>query len=215
MPLPWINSRIWRQRPARFALLTLAVALAMISQPPLTGCTPAVIGGAAVGAAVIHDRRPSSAMLADQRIELQAINRYHGTPGLAANSRIAATSYNRILLLTGQAPTRQARDRYANLVSRLPEVRKVINQISIGPKASLKRKSEDAYLTSRVKVALASVDIAEFDPTRVKVVTESGTVHLLGILTEKEATAVVDKVRQVPGVIAVVKLFELFDPAAA
>lgn len=87
---------------------------------------------------------------------------------------------------------------------------KVVNQVTIGPSASLARQGEDAYLTSRIKVALASVRSAGFDPTRVKVITESGTVHLMGLLTPQEAQAVIAKVRYVPGVVQVINLFDTY-----
>jgi osmotically-inducible protein OsmY len=154
-------------------------------------------------------------MLADQQIELLAIDRYDKALEIARNSRISATSYNRVVLLTGQAATRGIRDRYAALVSSLPEVRKVVDQVTIGPNASLQRKSEDAYLTTRVKVALASIKIVGFDPTRVKVVTESGTVHVMGLLTAQETSAVIEKVRNVPGIIQVVNLLERYAPQAS
>lgn len=189
--------------------------LCAISAASVSGCAPAIIGGTAFGVAVVHDRRTSGTMLADQQIELLAIDRYDKALEIARNSRISATSYNRVVLLTGQAATRGIRDRYAALVSSLPEVRKVVDQVTIGPNASLQRKSEDAYLTTRVKVALASIKIVGFDPTRVKVVTESGTVHVMGLLTAQETSAVIEKVRNVPGVIQVVNLLERYAPQAS
>lgn len=190
---------------ARLGAAVFAVAVAAVA---LAGCAPVVLGGAAAGVSVIHDRRPANVMLEDQRIELLALERFHNNPDIAEGSRISATSYNRVVLLTGQARSATARHRYAELVSRLPNVRKVVDQVTIGPKAGLSQQSEDAYLGSRVKVALASVSVAGFDPTRVKVVTELGTIHLMGLLTHAEQEAVLAKARYVPGVIQVVNLLE-------
>ncbi len=194
------------------ALVVMAAIGAIASSVLLTACVPAVIGGAAVGVSVIHDRRSPNTILLDQRIELSAIDRFDKHPVISKNSRISATSYNLVVLLTGQAASREIRDRYAALISFLPDVRKVVNQVTIGPNASLAQKGEDAYLTSRVKVALASVKIPGFDPTRAKVVTELGAVHLMGLLTPQEESAVLAKVRYVPGVEQVVNLIERYDP---
>ncbi|MBK1732131.1 transporter [Thiococcus pfennigii] len=218
MPSVWMNSSppspLVRHRPpprlGRPVAAMLLLAAALAGAGLLAGCAPAIIGGTAVGVSVFHDRRPTEIMLADQRIELAALERYNQNAEIADYSRISATSYNRVLLLTGQAETEEIRRRYAELASRIPEVRKVVDQVTIGPVASLARQGEDAYLTSRVKVALASVRIAGFDPTRVKVVTAAGTVHLMGLLTPQEAQAVIAKVRYVPGVVQIVNLFETY-----
>ncbi|AGA90255.1 putative periplasmic or secreted lipoprotein [Thioflavicoccus mobilis 8321] len=213
MPSVWNSSSTpiaHTRRGPRIATLLLVTGLAMVCGGLLSGCAPAIIGGTAVGVSVIHDRRPTSAILADQQIELAAIDRYDKTLAIARHSRISATSYNRVVLLTGQAETAQVRDRYARMISYLPQVRKVVDQVTVGPNASVTQTSKDAYLTSRIKVALASVKIAGFDPTRVKVVTESGIVHLMGLLTPTEAQAVIAKVRYVPGVVQVVNLFETY-----
>ena len=198
--------RLGAGRAARFAAGLVLIGAALVS-----GCAPVVVGGTAVGASVIHDRRPTAVLLDDQRIEMIARSRYDDTPEIAARSRISVTSYNRVALLTGQAENPVVRRRYAELVSRIPHVKRVVDQVTIGSPASLQRESQDAYLTSRVKVALASVKLDGFDPTRVKVVTEGGVVHLLGLLTPREAEAVVATVRHVPGVVQVVKLFERYD----
>jgi len=129
-------------------------------------------------------------------------------PEIYRRSSISVTSYNLSLLLTGQAETSEVADRFADLVSQLPKVRQVFNEIEIGPNISFTRETEDAYLTSRVKLALQDVDIPGFDMMRVKVVTENATVYLMGLVTPEEADAAAEKARRVPGVVRVVKIFE-------
>lgn len=212
MPSVWTDWPAGYQ-PPRLGVRAAAVfagAMVLMGAALVSGCAPVVLGGTAVGASVIHDRRATATLLDDQRIEMIARSRYDDAAEIAERSRISATSYNRIVLLTGQAQSQSVRRRYAELVSRIPHVKKVVDQVTIGPNASLTRESQDAYLTSRVKIALASVKLNGFDPTRVKVVTEDGVVHLMGLLTPMEAEAVVEKVRHVPGVVQVVKLFERY-----
>jgi osmotically-inducible protein OsmY len=185
----------------------------VLAQPLLQGCAPAVVTGIAVGASVIHDRRDATTVIDDQRIELQAMADHFNDPELNSRSRISATSYNYVVLLTGQAQTDEIRQRSAEKVSRLPKVRRVIDEVSLAPSASLARQSEDTLITSRVKLELTSIDLPGFDPMRVKVVTEDGIVYLMGLVSAEEADAAVEKARYVPGVKKVVKVFEYINPS--
>lgn len=202
--------------PASWRGIGRRVLLASVAAVCLQGCAAVVLTGAGVGASVIHDRRTTGTVLDDEQIELEGAKLLHNHPDISEHSRIAVTSYNLVALLTGQAETRQISDRFAELISRLPKVKRVVNEVTIGPVESLGRESEDAFITSRVKLALLGVKLPEFDPTRVKVVTEAGTVYLMGLVTRAESEAAVKKARYVPGVKRVVKIFEYIpSPATA
>lgn len=177
----------------------------------LSGCATAVVGGAAAGAAVVHDRRSTGVIIDDQEIELRAVQLKHEHADIKSRSNISATSYNLIVLLTGQAESSEVVARYTDLLSRLPRVRRIHNEVVIGAESTFTESTNDAYLTSRAKLALFNVDLAGFDPTRIKVVTSQGTVYLMGLVTQQEATAASDKVRYVSGVKHVVKVFEYID----
>lgn len=174
----------------------------------LQGCGPLVVGGVAAGAATLYDRRPYYVVIEDQHIELAGINALLQDPGISDHSAISVTSYNRTVLLAGRAESAEVASRASTLISRLPHVTRVIDEIVIGPRLSLARKSEDAYLTSRAKLALGKADLPDFNATRVKVVTEDGVVYLMGLVTPEEASAAVEQVRYVPDIKRVVKLFE-------
>jgi osmotically-inducible protein OsmY len=178
----------------------------------LAACAPALFGGAAVGAAVIHDRRSSGAVLDDEKIQLKIRAAISDDKYLDQHSAVGPTSYNRRVLLTGQADSPQVKARIAALAGSYPEVRQVIDEITVQPPADWRSDSSDAFITSKVKVALFDLHLPNFDPTRVKVVTEQGVVYLMGLLTPKEADAVVAKVRYVSGVKRVVKIFEDYHP---
>ena len=191
----------------------ITFTIVLLLAPVLQGCAPAVVGGAAVGASMVHDRRTAGVAVEDQDIEFKALHMKLQDEALRDHTTVSATSYNMVVLLTGQAETAELRDRYSDMVSRIARVRRVVNEITVGPTASLAARSNDSYLTSRVKVRLFDVKIPDFDPTRVKVVTEQGVVYLMGLLTQQEADAVVEKVRYVRGVKRVVKIFEYIDNA--
>ncbi|WP_328985748.1 BON domain-containing protein [Thiorhodovibrio winogradskyi] len=185
-------------------LLTLIMSLTLLS-----ACAPMVVGGVALGGAVLHERRSAQTVLGDETIELQAIHYYHQNPDISEHSSISVTSYNYEALLTGQAESAAVSRRFAELIARLPKVTKVYNEVEIGPNISLTRKSQDTYLGSRAKLALADIKIPDFDPLRVKVVAENGVIYLMGLVTPEEAEATVEKVRRIPGVVRVVRIFNV------
>jgi osmotically-inducible protein OsmY len=194
------------------SVLAAAILSAVIATPLLQGCGAFVVAGATYGAAVVYDRRDEKTVLDDETIEMQARVAHFQNPDIRKQSRLAVTSYNHTALITGQARSAEISDRYARLVSNLPKVKQVYNEAEIGPNISLTQISTDTYLTSRAKLAIQSVDLPRFDALRVKVVTENGIVYLLGLVTPEEADATADKVRRIPGVKRVVKLFEHIEP---
>ena len=185
------------------------IALILTTITLLQGCMGAVlVGGAAATGAVIHDRRSAEASMDDTAIEFRLANLASEDQDLLDHTHVSATSFNRVLLLTGEAESDVYRARYLALARQVPKVKRIVDEIQIGPEATLSQVSNDSYITSRVKLALFDVQLEDFDPSRVKVVTELGVVYLMGLVTRAEADAVVEKVRYVPGVQRVVKVFE-------
>jgi osmotically-inducible protein OsmY len=196
-----------------------AVAGAVLTASLLSGCPAVVIGGAGATASVAHDRRTSGTYVDDQEIEIRAFKLLQEHPEIRDKSNISTTSYNLAVLLTGQAASAEVASEFANLVARLPRVKVVQNKVVVGAESTLGEDSSDAYVTSKVKLALFEVKTPGFDPTRVKVVTSQGVVYLMGLLTQAEQDAVIEKVRRVSGVKRVVPVFETItataQPAAA
>jgi osmotically-inducible protein OsmY len=199
---------------SRLPTAALLIA-AVIASGTLPGCGPAIVVGASYGAAVMYDRRDDRTVLDDEVIELQARHAYLQNPDISKQSQLKVTSYNYTALITGQAETTEISDRFAHVVSQLPKVRQVYNEAEIGPMISFKQLTTDAYLTSRAKLAIQSVDLPGFDALRVKIVTENGVVYLMGLVTPEEADATAEKVRRIPNVTRVVKIFEYVEPKTA
>jgi osmotically-inducible protein OsmY len=174
----------------------------------LQACAPVVVGGAAVGVSVLHDRRPAEVVLTDEKSELGILAAIGEDENLYQHSSVGVTSYNRVVLLTGQADSPAVSGRIRDIAAGNSGVRRVVNEIQITTDSSLMSTGHDIYLTSRVKLALFDLDLPDFDPSRVKVVTEQNVVYLMGLLTPDEAAAVVEKVRYVNGVKRVVKILE-------
>ncbi len=188
----------------------LLPALLLAASTLLGGCGAVLVGGAATGAGIIHDRRTSGIIVDDQAIKLKIMDFISKHEDIASHSDISVTSYNLSVLLAGTAENESIRRRVADYAANLPRVQRVYNEITIGPRLPLKRDAADAYLTAKIKAKLFGIELEAFDPTRVKVVTVNGVVYLMGLLTDKEAEAVVDLVRHIDGVERVVKLFDIF-----
>jgi osmotically-inducible protein OsmY len=185
--------------------------LILLTAALLSGCGAIVVGGVATGAVVAHDRRSTGTFVEDQEILLRAIGMRNGDPAIQQNANVNIDVFNMQVLLTGQAENMPIVERFRDRVLTIPRVRGVFNEVSIGAESTWGEATADAYLTTKVKLALFDVAIEGFDPTRVHVTSSLGSVYLMGLLTPTEADAVTEKVRFVNGVKRVVKLFEYID----
>jgi osmotically-inducible protein OsmY len=187
----------------------LPILLLALVASLLSGCAAVVVGGA-TGATIAHDRRTTGTFIEDQDILIKAMRIRSGDDDLQKRSNINIEVYNLKILLTGQAESREVVQRFVQQLQSIPRVTKIYDEVQIGAEGTWSDATADAYLTSRVKVALFDVGIEGFDPLRVKVTSSQGTVYLMGLLTQSEAQAVTDKVRYVSGVKRVVRLFDYY-----
>ncbi len=179
--------------------------------PVLSGCFGAAAVGVGVGALALADRRATEVQVTDQAIELRAGNRIAERFG--KNTHVNVTSYNRTVLLTGEAPDAAAKAEIEKIVSAVPNVKALSNELQIGPVSTLTSRGNDAFITSKVKARF--IDADRFSANHVKVVTEAGVVHLMGLVTQKEADAAVEIARTTGGVRKVVRVFEIIGEAEA
>ena len=179
-------------------------SLIAAATPLLAGCFGALVVGAGAGALMASDRRPSEIYLGDEGTELRGANRIGEKFGDKVHVNL--TSYNRMVLITGEVPSDAAKAEVEKIVGTLPSVKSVVNELQVAGPSSLSARTNDGYLTSKVKARF--IDYNKFAPTVVKVVTEAGVVYLLGIVTQREADAAVDIARTTGGVLRVVRVFE-------
>jgi osmotically-inducible protein OsmY len=186
--------------------LTLATVLAGSLAAALSACAPLVVGGVVVGGALVAtDRRTSGAQLEDEGIELRAVNRIKDAMGDKAHVNV--TSFNRQVLLTGEAPTAKDRAQIETVVRGVDNVRSVVNELAVMPNSSLGSRSNDTLITGKVKASL--VDAKDLSLNAFKVVTERSTVYLMGIVTTREVNRATEIARGVGGVEKVVRVFEI------
>jgi len=189
---------------------SLAVwALAMAAAAGLSACAPLVVGGAVVGGMMVTDRRSTGNQVEDQSIELKAPGRV--SDAIGKNAHVNLTSYNRVVLATGEVPTEAERVAVEQAVMRVEGVRSVVNEVAVMGNSSYTARSSDSIITGRVKAAL--LDAKDMQSNSIKVVTERGVVYLMGRVTEREAARAADIARGQAGVLKVVRVFELLTEA--
>lgn len=182
----------------------IVTPLLLVLAALLQGCAAVVVGAAAGTAMVAVDRRQPDVMATDERIEVQASSRISDI--FKDKGHINVTSYNRQVLLTGEAPTEALKQDAERAAATTPEVKNVINELAIGPPTSFAQRSNDSYITSVVKSRFVTAQ--KFNPIHVKVVTEAGTVYLMGMVTRREADDATQIARTTSGVKRVVRVFE-------
>ena len=181
-------------------ILLAAVAGASL----LSGCAPLVVGGAVVGGMVAVDRRTSGTQLEDEAIELKVANAINKEMGERVHLNV--TSYNRRVLLTGEIRSDADRSRATLLAQSQENVNQVVNDLAIGAPSSISQRTKDVVTSGQVKAAF--VDAKDLQASAVKVVTERGTVYLMGRVTAREAQRATDIARGTSGVAKVVRVFE-------
>ena len=187
--------------PHRLVMATLAAGLL---GGALSGCAPLLIGGAAGTALVVSDRRSAGTQLEDEAIELRA--RTQIREQLGTRVRVDVTSYNRQALLTGEVGNAQDKQAVERIVSKVENVKAIVNELAVLSTPSLWDRSNDALITGRVKAAFLD---AKVQLNAVKVTTERGVVYLMGRVTQAEADRATEAARAISGVQRVVRVLEI------
>ena len=182
-----------------------AVLLAIALASTLAACVPVIVAGAAGGAALVAtDRRTTGAQVDDEGIELKVVTQAENL--YSDRAHVNVTSYNGLVLLTGEVPDQGAWASIGNFAKAQAKVKSVQNELVIGPPSNLSQRSNDTYITSKVKARF--VEANRFPPNAVKVVTERGVVYLMGIVSKAEGDNAGETAATTDGVSKVVKVFE-------
>jgi len=179
--------------------------------PILAGCVGAAVVGVGAGALMMTDRRNSETYISDEAMEIRAVSRIGDKYGDKVHVNV--TSYNRMLLLSGETPTEAIKADVEKLAAGVPDVKSISNELAIAGPSTYSGRSNDSYITSKVKARF--VDANKFSANVVKVVTEAGVVFLLGLVSQSEADAAVEITRTTGGVLKVVRVFEIISPERA
>ncbi|WP_115720004.1 division/outer membrane stress-associated lipid-binding lipoprotein [Gallaecimonas mangrovi] len=184
---------------------TIKIASLMAALLMLQGCVAAVVAGAAGTAVVANDRRTLGAYIDDQSIELKITGFISSDEELRTKTHISAVSVNGNVLLVGQAPSEEMRDKVVDAAQKVPGVQKINNQIRLMNPTSLSTRTHDSWLTSVIKGKLLTSDV---DSSAIKVTTENSEVFLMGLVSHKEGNEAAEVARNVAGVTRVIKVFQ-------
>lgn len=189
---------------ARMARCAAAVA-ALLS---LGGCELAIIGAATAAYSIAEDRRTSGTQMEDETIQVRANSRISERFG--GKVHVTVTSFNRLAVVTGEAPDEASREEIGKIVLAVPNVKSISNELQLSVPTSRASRINDEIITTKIKGRL--IDSDKLSVAHIKVVTEAGIVFLLGLVTEQEAGHAVEIARTTGGVHKVVKLFEYCKP---
>ncbi len=191
--------------------IAAALLLGATVIPALQGCFPVVAAGVGTGVVAAVDRRSVGTMTEDESLEWKASSRVGDK--LKDRGHFNFTGYNRKVLISGEIVSEEAKAEAGRIVAAIPNVQGVYNELVVGPSSSVTDRTNDSYITTKVKSR--SVDSGKFNPVHVKVVTEAGTVFLLGLVTQAEYDSAIQVARTTSGVKKVVPLMEVIQPAKA
>jgi osmotically-inducible protein OsmY len=188
----------------------LVISVLGLTAIGLAGCFPVVATGVVTGALSVSDRRTTGAQAEDQTIEIKAFNRFRER-FKSSQISLSVVSFNRIALVTGYVPDEATKAEAARLVSSIENVRNSLNEVVVGLPPSIRTYGSDTILTTRVKASM--LEAKDLQAQVIKVYTESSTVFLMGIVTEREANRAADIASRVSGVRRVVRAFETISEA--
>ena len=173
----------------------------------LQGCAaPVLVAGAAGGATIVNDKRSTRSMVDDQVIEAKTKDKIYSDVEIAKKIHINVTSYNGVVLLTGETLSRSLRTHVINVARHIDNVRRVHNEIRVANLTDFSSRTNDSWITSKVKTQMLATK--GFKSSQIKVTTEAGTVYIMGLVTKSTGNKAAEIARNVSGVKRVVKLFE-------
>ena len=185
-------------------LITPLLLLALMTQ--LSACAPLIIGSAALASKVAIDRRTTGIQLEDEAIEIRTESGLRSQ--LPKNSHVKVSSYNRLVLLTGEVNTEAERSQAERFAKSQDNVKSVVNDLTVSPESSLTQRAQDTLITAKVRALL--IQAKDIHSSAVQIVTQRGNVYLMGRLTQAEAKRVTDLIStgNVSGLQKIVKVFE-------
>lgn len=184
--------------------------LSTLAASTFTACVPLVVGTAAVvTAVVVSDRRTTGMQLTDKTIDIAVSNEAKKVVN-PDTSRINVAAFNQRALITGEVASAEEKARVTEAAKLSKDVKYIVNELVVGPKSSLKSRTNDSWITSKVRTELT---LAENVPSRpIAITTSQGVVYLMGEVTADEANKAATAASRVRGVKRVVKVFDIIDP---
>jgi osmotically-inducible protein OsmY len=143
----------------------------------------------------------------DESVEVKAMVNIRAADERFDDAHLEIVSYNGFVLLAGQVPSAELRDKASDVVREIRGVRRIYNELQVAAPSSAMTRTSDTWITTKVKSWL--LGDGSTPGLRVKVVTENGVVYLMGLATQTEADRIAQRAAGLGGVQRVVRLFEI------
>ena len=164
------------------------------------------------GQSLLNDRRTREAILMDNDIETEAYSELNSDDDLLVQCHFTITAFNGTVLVTGEAPDEELRKKIISTVREIPNVKLVHNNLAISVPSDASSRANDTLITDTIRIALKQIrTIPNFDPSMVKVITENGTVYLMGLVHRNEGAVVINVTKLQPGIKQIIVIFEYLD----
>jgi osmotically-inducible protein OsmY len=161
---------------------------------------------------LLKDRRTRELIVIDKEIETEAYSELNSDDELLDQCHITITAYNGAVLVTGEASSEELRKKIISIVQVVPNIKLLHDNLIIAPPSDSSSRVNDQFITEAVKKGLNQIrTIPDFDPAMVKVITENGTVYLMGLVHRNEGTVVINVTKLQPGIKQIVTVFEYID----
>ena len=179
----------------------------------ITGCsTVTTVPEEMSEQSLLKDRRTREVIVVDKEIETEAYSELNSDDDLLNQCHITITAYNGAVLITGEAPSEELRKKIISIVQVVPNIKLLHDNLNIAPPSDYNSRVNDQFITEAVKKGLNQIrTIPDFDPAMVKVITENGTVYLMGLVHRNEGTVVINVTKLQPGIKKIVTVFEYID----
>ena len=152
--------------------------------------------------------------LLDRSIEHTVkVNIYGLQENLQQNSRISINSFYSEVLLTGEIPTQEMKVQIEKVISSMPDVRRVYNELNVSVTKGYSSTVHDGYISSKL---LAKVTASNAIKTsQIKVVTNDGVVYVMGRMTPAQQSLVIELANNTVGITELVLLTTLVSEQGA
>ncbi len=161
---------------------------------------------------LLQERRNRETILTDKAIEAEAYSELNSEEDLTTQCHVTITTYNGATLIAGEAPNEDLRKKIISIVQVVPNVKLIHDNLTIGSPSDLSSRANDQLITDTIRTALSQIrTLPDFDPAMVKVITENGTVYLMGLVRRDEGTVVINVTKLQPGIKQIVTIFEYAD----
>ncbi|MGR4067721.1 BON domain-containing protein [Halomonas sp. LR3S48] len=186
-----------------FACFMAALILALGGCTTVTGVTnPGTIDEN-------YGRRTLGAQVEDESIETKIAHNLRRSDARLGDARINVDSYNGIVLLTGQVPSEELKQKANEVALEVRNVRDVHNELSVAANLPASQRLSDTWINTRIRTTLAADE--SIDTGRLRFITENATVYIMGMVRRAEADRIVNAVADVGGIQRIVKVFDYLD----